>query len=107
MKDKDVINLTKAFDDMYKYYKGWVFAYEHPGVFVYHQMGGPISIFFTPDFNHRGKVSIQTHNDSGEVLQAEEVPYSAPIKNGIPYSMAEAYVLFGIVRPYLEQNMDC
>lgn len=106
MKDKDVQNLTKAFEEMYKYYKGWVFAYEHPGVFAYHQMGGSLSVYFTPDWNQRGQVAIQVTSEDGDVLKAEDVPYSAPAKDGIPYSMAEAYVVFGIVRPYLEANIN-
>ena len=105
-KTKDTEKLVQAFEEMYKYYHGWHFAYEHPGFFVYHQMGGDLSVFFTPDWNQRGRVSVQIHNIHGEVISSEEVPYSPPERNGIPYEKAEAYTLFRLVRPYLEANKD-
>jgi hypothetical protein len=40
------------------------------------------------------------------VISSEEVPYSPPVRNGVPYEMAEAYTLFRIVRPYLDANKD-
>lgn len=95
--------LVKAFEEMYKYYKGWVFAYEYPGFFAYHQMGGNLSVLFTPDWNQRGKIPIQINNEDGEGIQVDEVPYEAPARNGIPYEKAEAWAVFRIVRPYLEK----
>lgn len=106
MKDKEVVALTRAFERMWKYYKGWVFAYEHPGVFCYHQMGGPLTIYFTPDFDKEGIVPIQISDDQGNTPKVEEVPYENPTHNGAPHEQIEAYHLFQIVRPYLEQNMD-
>jgi hypothetical protein len=105
-KPKEVEELVQVFEQMYKYYHGWHFAYEHPGFFVYHQMGGDLSVFFTPDWNERGKVSIQIQDNQGEVIRSEEAPYSPPARNGVPYEMAEAYTLFRIVRPYLDANKD-
>ena len=100
---KEIDKLVQAFEEMYKYYKGWVFAYEHPGFFIYHQMGGDLSISFTPDWNEDGQVPIQVNNINGEAEQLAEVPYEAPERNGISYGKAEAYTLFRIVRPYLER----
>lgn len=105
-KKKDIQELVVAFESMYKYYKGWVFAYEHPGYFVYHQMGGDLSVAFTPDFNERGKVSIQVIGSDGDTLDSKEIPYEAPARNGVPYEQAEAYVLFRIVRPVLDAQID-
>lgn len=102
-KKKDIQELVVVFESMYKYYKGWVFAYEHPGFFVYHQMGGDLSVSFTPDWNERGKVPIQINNIDGQAEQVDEVPYEHPEHNGVPYEQIEAYSLFKIVRPHLER----
>lgn len=102
--EKETQKLVRVFEEMYKYYKGWHFAYEYPEFFVYHQMGGDLSIFFTPDWNERGKVSIQIHNSEGQVIGSQEEPYSHPARNGAPYEQVEAYSLFKIVRPYLEMH---
>lgn len=101
-KDQHLDDLVKMFEDMYKYYKGWVFAYEYPGFFAYHQMGGELSVFFTPDWNEKGKVPIQI-NRGDDSLQVDEVTYEPPQRNGEPYEGAEAFHLFKIVRPYLEK----
>lgn len=107
MDKKNVDKLVKAFEDMYKYYHGWHFGYEYPGYFAYHQMGGDLSVFFTPDWNQKGKVSVQIQNAEGEeVLGGAEVPYQAPARNGVPYETAEAYTLFRIVKPYLDKYMS-
>lgn len=105
-KKDDIQELVLVFQSMYKYYHGWVFDYEYPGFFVYYQMGGDISVYFTPDFNHRGKVSIQIKGSDGDTLQAEEVPYHAPTHNGVPYEQAEAFELFRIVKRFLDAQID-
>jgi hypothetical protein len=105
-KPKEVEELVQVFEQMYKYYHGWHFAYEHPGFFVYPPDGRGPQRLLHPDWNERGKVSIQIQDNQGEVIRSEEVPYSPPARNGVPYEMAEAYTLFRIVRPYLDANKD-
>lgn len=105
-KKKEINELVEVFEQMYKYYHGWHFAYEYPEFFVYHQMGGDLSVFFTPDWNKRGKVSIQIQDSEGKTIHSEEVPYSHPTRNGAPIELVEAYALFRIVRPYLDANKD-
>jgi hypothetical protein len=102
-KKKDIQELVVVFESMYKYYKGWVFSYEHPGVFVYFQMGGDLGVYFTPDFDKNGVVPIQVTNNDGETLKVEDVSYEHPEHNGVPYEQIEAYSLFKIVRPHLER----
>lgn len=102
-KKKDILDLRDVFEGMYKYYKGWVFAWEHPGVFVYYQMGGDLSVYFTPDFDDEGVVPIQVNDNEGHVLKDENVPYEHPTHNGAPHQIIEAYHLFKIVRPHLER----
>jgi len=102
-KKDDIQELVVVFESMYKYYKGWVFAYEHPGVFVYYQMGGDFSVYFTPDFDKEGVVPIQVNDNEGHTLKEEDVPYQHPEHNGVPYEQIEAYSLFKIIRPHLER----
>lgn len=106
MEEKEVLKVVKVLEDMYKYYHGWHFDYVYPGYFAYHQMGGDLSVYFTPDFNEDGKVSIQIHNSEGEVISSEEVPYVVPEQNGDPNAKAGAYTLFRIVKPFLDANMN-
>lgn len=84
------------FEESYKYYKGWVFEWMHPGVFAYHQMGGSLSVFFTPNHSKRGLIDIQvSNNDHGQVVDGEDVSYKGEL---------EPYQLFEIVRPWLEKH---
>jgi hypothetical protein len=96
--------LVDAFERAYKYYKGWLFEYQYPGYLVYHQMGGPLNVFFTPDFSRIGQVDIQVQNEDGKVVETETIPYVHPETNGVPYAQAEAFALFRIVRPWLEKH---
>lgn len=95
MTKKESEVLIQAFEDMYKYYHGWHFGYEYPRDLFYHQMGGDLSVAFTPDFNEPGEVSIQVRNNSGQTLEEKAVLYRPPI---------DAYDLFRIVRPFLDAN---
>lgn len=104
MADKNVEDLVESFERAYKYYKGWLFEYIYPGFFVYHQMGGPLSVFFTPDWSRRGEVDIQVQSEEGQLVEGEGVPYVHPETNGVPYGQAEAFALFRIVRPWLEKH---
>jgi len=106
MDEKAVQKLVKAFEDMYKYYHGWHYAYEYPGYFAYYQMGGDLSVYFTPDWNKKGSVSIQVNNAEGEQIQGAEVPYVAPESNGAALPLENAYALFRIVKPFLDANMN-
>lgn len=106
MEEKEVQKLVKVLEDMYKYYHGWHFEYVYPGYFAYHQMGGDLSVYFTPDWNHEGKVSIQVHNSEGEWISGEEVSYVAPEQNGTSNGKVGAYKLFRIVKPFLDANMN-
>jgi hypothetical protein len=91
--------LVKGFEEAFKYYRGWIFGYEYPGFFAYHQMGGDLTVYFTPDWNTAGKVAIQVSNDeTGVVVESREVKYRGEI---------ESYLLFKlVVRPILEQYMS-
>lgn len=95
--EKAIQKLVQTFEEMYKYYHGWHFAYEHEGAFVYHQMGGDLSVFFTPDFDEPGKVAIQITDINGKTVEADEISYSPPI---------DAYSLFKIVRPFLDAHKE-
>lgn len=97
MTDTEFYELRDTFESMYKYYKGWVYEFAHPGVFVYHQMGGPLSIYFTPDHDEPGVVSIQQQNNEGETIDSKSVRY------GDGKEAIEPYRLFEIVRPWLER----
>lgn len=97
---KKIDELVQMFESMYKYYKGWVFAYEYPGVFTYHQMGGPLSVYFTPDFDEVGVVPIQIMNETGETVDTASVRYMHP--ENVEQDIG-AHRLFGLVRPYLEK----
>lgn len=96
----DLKDLIRVFESMYKYYKGWVFAYEHPGFFVYHQMGGPLDVAFTPDHDELGSVSIQVITADAEVKESQSVRYVYP-QNATGEMFAPW--LFAAVRPYLEK----
>jgi hypothetical protein len=87
---------------MYKYYKGWVFDYEHPGFFVYYQMGGPLSVYFTPDHNQKGEVDLQVSDDKGNILASESIPYRMK-EETLPYGI-DPFALFKLVRPTLEAH---
>jgi len=101
--DKQTAELVKVFERHYKYYKGWVFEYEHPGYFVYHQMGGPLSVAFTPDHDAENEVSLQVHDDSGGVISSQSVPYT-PSRHDVLPTRIDPFVLFTIVRPLLENH---
>ena len=90
--DKDVDKLVQMFEEKYKEYNNWTFDYEYPGYFVYRHGDGDLSVYFTPEWNEKGKVSIQINKDD-EMVYAEEIPYSSPI---------DATKVFQIVRPYLD-----
>lgn len=100
---RDIDDTVKVFENAYKYYKGWLFEYQYPGFFVYHQMGGDLSVYFTPDWNEKGRVDIQVTSVDGENIEVHNLPYEHPARNGVPYVQAEAYHLFRIVKPWLEK----
>jgi hypothetical protein len=103
---KENEDLLKVFQETYKYYRGWAFEYVYPGYFAYHQMGGELSVYFTPDWNKLGHAAIQISNLQGEVFLSKDVSYNPPERNGKPYEKVLAWVLFRTVRPFLEEHMD-
>lgn len=86
--------LLKTFEEAYKYYRGYVFEYEHPGYFVYHQLGSDLSVYFTPDFNEPGQVPVEVHMGD-KVIADGGVVYTYPLT---------AASLFRAVVPYLDEN---
>ncbi len=94
------VNLGRLSDDlekMYKYYHGWHFFFEFPMLMSYQQMGGPITVLCTPDYNRAGFVAIEIGDDAGRSLGTEEVPYEGQI---------DAPELFKIVKPYLDKHSE-
>jgi hypothetical protein len=90
-----VVELAKTFDRAYQYYNGWGFEYAHPGLFRYYQLGGDISVYFTPDYDSYGVVPVQVIGDDGNVVDdcgdhEFKGDRSAP-------------TLFRIVKPYLDK----
>lgn len=92
MIDKEFRQLVQDFGGKLRDYNGWVFDYEYPGYLVYHQGGGDLDVYFTPDWDEKGSVSIQINKDGDEVY-SEGISYVAPLKPS---------ALFRIVRPYLD-----
>jgi hypothetical protein len=100
MEKKVFEELVEMFQNEYKYYKGWSFAFEHPGVFTYHQMGGPLSIAFTPEFDKAGVVPIQVMHEDGSEIESGSIRYMHP--ENVEQDIG-AWRLFKLVRPYLEK----
>jgi hypothetical protein len=100
MDKKEFEDLIRIFESHYKYYKGWVFEYEHPGVFTYHQMGGPLSVYFTPEYDEPGVIPVQVTSVQGENIEVKSIKYIHPENTE---QELHADQLFRIVRPFLEK----
>ncbi len=103
MTKKQTEDLVQVFEKHYKYYKGWVFEYEHPGYFVYHQMGGSISVAFTPEHDEENTVSLQVQDGEGRDIASETVPFN-PVRHDILSTKIDPFHLFTLVRPLLEEH---
>ena len=91
--------LVETFDRAYQYYKGWGFAYEHPGIFTYYQLGGDLRVCFTPDWTEPGQVDVQVHDASGDSLDNQGGDHDFTKDHSAP-------ALFRIVKPYLDSLAD-
>jgi hypothetical protein len=100
MTKKQFEGLVKVFESHYKYYKGWAFAFEYPGIFAYHQMGGPLTVYFTPDFDGPGVIPIQVSTEDDQLVDSKDVRYAHP-ENMSQDLYADQ--LFRIIRPFLEK----
>jgi len=89
--EKRLLAELKALPD----YQGWTFVYVYPGYFSYSR--GPYSVFFTPDWDEEGKLSIQVQDDEGHsyTLYASELP--------LPHAGRTGRKLFDMVRPTLDK----
>lgn len=96
MTDAKIKHLAEILEQEYKYYRGWHFSHEYPGYLVYHKMGGGQGVYFTPDHDQEGAVSIQVSSDDGETLETDIVPYDTE------RALAPGE-LFAIVRPFLDK----
>lgn|SRR5574342_866808 len=88
--------LIKTFERAYQYYNGWGFSYEHPGVFTYYQLGGDLTVCFTPDWSDAGVVDVQVQSDKGDSFEQEGDDHSFIDDRSAP-------ALFRIVKPYLDR----
>lgn len=75
----------------YARYNGWSFSFEYPGFFVYVHDNGK-RVYFTPNWDRTGVVSIQIHDARSE----DPTGYAEA-----PFTSMRAEELFDIVRPYL------
>lgn len=90
---KDIIKLVRAMERRGSY-RGWIFAYEHPGAFSFYHPKSDVTIYHTPDFNTDGYIDIQaTLADQGVNLETTEVVF--PVRT--------AAALFAAVKPYLDK----
>jgi hypothetical protein len=92
----DVAELAATFERAYQYYNGWGFAYEYPGVFTYYQLGGDLTLYFTPDWGDKGKVGVQVQTVEGDDFDAEGGDHDFKTDRSAP-------ALFRIVKPYLDR----
>lgn len=76
-------------------YHGWTFVYEYPGYFGYRR--GAYTVFFTPDWEGKGTLPIEVHDDEGRVHDA----YSARLP--LPRAGRTGRKLFDLVRPTLDK----
>jgi hypothetical protein len=87
--------LVEGLEKSYKYYNGWVFQSEYPGFLVYHKMNSDLDLFFTPDFDKNGHLSIQ--------FQRNGEPVDVGIDIGLlPYQTGGAYEVFRLIAPFLD-----
>jgi len=100
---KQTEDLIKMYERHYKYYKGWVFSYEHPGIFMYHQMGGQMSVAFTPEYDvEDNTISLQVDDGDGRVIFSDTVPFE-PVRHDVIGTKVDPWFLFTQVRPLLEK----
>ncbi len=88
--------LVATFERAYQYYMGWGFAFEHPGIFTYYQLGGDLRVCFTPDWTEPGQVDVQVHAAGGDALDDQGGDHDFTKDQSAP-------ALFGIVKPYLDR----
>lgn len=69
----------------------WMFEWDYPGNFAYIHTSGKRKVYFTPDWELEGYVSIQVLDAEGEPLHSDEVPFTSMRPED----------LFAIVKPYL------
>lgn len=71
MKDAETDRLVAELEALPPY-RGWRFAYEYPGLFCYHQAdGGPISVFFTPDWSGDEELQVEVQTQDGDCLDCQ------------------------------------
>lgn len=95
MDNAALTRLAGLLEAQYKYYHGWHFQHERDTL-SYAQMGDSLQVYCTPDVEADGTVAIQViDNDTGEVLEAEEVPFRSTVAN--------PWEFFRIVKPFLDK----
>lgn len=77
----------------YQHVESWTFDYMYPGLFSY--TNGEKRIFFTPDWENAGEVSVQVTTEEGEFLRGTDLRYTTPLT---------AAKLFKLVKPWLDRE---
>jgi hypothetical protein len=89
-KDVEEVLVAEFSDGPYSRAGEWEFDYMYPGFFSY--TNGRTRVFFTPDFDEKGDISIQVTTEDGEYLRGDNVRYEDPLT---------PTMLFRIVEPWL------
>lgn len=96
-----MLRLAEEMLKLHPEYRDWVFEFMYPGSFVYHQKRGPLSVFFTPDWNEWGMVDLEV------VEWREGNPEVVDLPGSVGFRRERtADRLFGIVRPTLDEHSD-
>ena len=92
MTNEEAQRLVTEMERDHAKYRGWLFAYEYPGFFVYYK--GAFAVFFTPDWSGQGVVDIQVNvnDDPDDRFPGADVPFEPRTSER----------LFEIVRPFLD-----
>jgi len=90
MTTDQILALSKAIYERFPHIDGWTFEYMYPGYFTYGHEN--VLVFFTPDFDVDGEISIQIQDNDGGCLADG---------TSIPYAELTAESLVDLVRPYL------
>lgn len=77
----------------YASYGRWMFEYVYPGFFAYHHQDIPRSVFFTPDHNREGELSLEVQDDEGGHVTSDSWPFTS----------YRAQDLFAMVRQWLDR----
>lgn len=94
--ESELSKLVEVFKRAYQYYRGWGFSFEHPGIFTYYQLGGDLTVCFTPDWNDEGLVDVQVQTSEGDCLDNQGGEHTFTTNRTAP-------ALFKIVKPYLDR----